>query len=761
MKLDQEQLERLAKGRALFTGDLPLPVGSLHACPAVSPHAHARFTHIDTTAALAEPGVMAVLTSADVPGCNEIGNLYRDEPLLAEQEVRCVGQVYALVVATTAESAWRGAQQVKADWELLPACFDARAAFAAGELIQPPRTFALGDTEAHWADCATLVSGQVSIGGAEHLYMETQCALALPVENGIKVHSATQSPSGVQKAIAAVTALPMHRVEVDVVRLGGAFGGKEEQATGWAALAALAALQLQHPVRIWPQRSDDMRLTGKRHPYQADYRLGLDADGRLLCYETFLYQNAGCSADLSTAVLERSLFHATNAYYIPHVRVTAASCRTNLPSNTAFRGFGAPQAILVVEAALRDAARQLGVAPETLQAKNLLRHGDSFPYGMPALAPRAQDSWQQLNAWQDMAARRLEIARLNAESERYRRGMAVVPVCFGIAFTATLLNQGEALIHIYGDGSVSVSTGAVEMGQGVNGKIRRIVARTLGVALERINIASTNTLRVANLSPTAASTGADINGAAARQACLSLLAGLRPVAAEQLGCREDALVFAEDRVRCDDRTLAWPELVAEAYRRRVSLSALAHYATPGLHFDAVSNTGRPFAYHVYGTALVEAEVDIVLGTGAVTRVEVVHDAGNSLDSATDIGQIEGALVQGIGWMTTEEIIHDARGRLLTDSLASYKIPDLRSAPPMEISLLPEAEGTAGILNSKAVGEPPLIYGLGAALALQEAVNAWRSEQGMQPACLSTPLTSERLFMLLHGESEAGWTEDEG
>ncbi len=753
MKLDSEQLGRLAQGRALFTGDLPLPVGTLHAFPAVSPHAHARFRHIDKAAALAEPGVLAVLTAADVPGVNEIGNLFSDEPLLAEHEVHCVGQAYALVVAATAEAAWRGAQQVGADWEPLPACFDARKAYAAGQLIQPPRTFALGDTEAHWSCCTTIVSGELCIGGAEHVYMETQCALVIPEEEGLNVHSATQSPSGVQKAVAAVTGLPMHRVEVDVVRLGGGFGGKEEQATGWAALAALAAMHLQRPVRIWPERRDDMRLTGKRHPYQADYRLGLDAEGKLLCYEAFLYQNAGCSADLSTAVLERSLFHATNAYFIPHVRVTAASCRTNLPSNTAFRGFGAPQAILVVEAALRDAARQLGMTPEALQARNLLKAGDSFPYGMAATAPRARESWLALQDRCGIEARRRAVSRFNAESPRYRRGLAVVPVCFGIAFTARLLNQGEALIHIYTDGSVSVSTGAVDMGQGVNGKIRRVVADALGIALTRVRIASTNTLRVANLSPTAASTGADINGAAARQACQTLLSGLHSVAAELLECPAEAVVFADGRAVHDDRALAWSDLVAEAYRRRVSLSALAHYATPGLHFDSDTNRGRPFAYHVYGAALVEAEVDLLLGTGAVTRVEVVHDCGNSLDRATDIGQIEGAVVQGVGWMTTEEVRHDDQGRLLSDSLASYKVPDLHSSPAVDVSLLPAAEGAAGILNSRAVGEPPLIYGLGACFALQEAVNTWREEQGKGPAPWSTPLTSERLFMLLHGEDE--------
>lgn len=740
-------LALLARGEARFTGDLPLPPGTLHAMVAVSPQAHARFSGIERSAALAEPGVVAVLTAADIPGINDIGNLFRGEPLLAVEEVHCVGEPYALVVADSADAAWRGARKLSADWQPLPAIFDVRAAYAADQLIQPPRTFALGDVDAAWGDCTTIVSGRVELGSAEHVYMETQCALAIPRDDGgLKIHAATQSPSGVHKAVAAISGLPMHLVDVEVERLGGGFGGKEEQATPWACLAALAALRLRRPVRLQLDRPDDMRLTGKRHPYSADYRLGLDAQGNFLAYEAMLYQNAGCTADLSTAILERSLFHATNAYRLPNVRVTAASCRTNLPSNTAFRGFGAPQAMFVLEAAIRRAARQLGIAPESLQRQNLLRMGDAFPYGMTAADDRATASWDELSSHFDLAGRQQAVADFNANGSQLRKGLAVVPVCFGISFTATLLNQAEALLHVYADGSVSITTGAVDMGQGVQQRIRRVVALTLGVDEARVHVASTSTRSVANVSPTAASTGADLNGEAARQAALRVLAGLRPLAAELLACPPEAVVFADDAAtQADGRRIAWPELIVAAYARRLPLSALAHYATPGLHFDPSANQGRPFAYHVMGAALVEATVDVLRGTGRIDRVAVVHDVGRCLDPALDRGQIEGAVVQGIGWMTCEEILHDAQGRLLTDTLASYKIPDLYDAPAIDIRLRQDA-GAAGLLGSKAVGEPPLVYGLGAYFALRAAMSAWRP---LPDEVQQTPLTAERIFTQLH------------
>lgn len=720
--MTRQDADLLARGLARFTGDLPLPAGCLHAQPVTSPLAHARFAAVDATAALAEPGVQAVLVAADIPGINDVGNI-ASEPLLAESVVVCVGQPYALVIADSADAAWRAARLVDTDWTALPAILDADQSAERGEFIQPPLTMACGDVDAVWADCATVVTGRVRLGSAEHAALETQCALAIPTEYGLVVHSSTQSPSVVQATIARVTGLPTNAVEVDVIRLGGAFGGKEEQATPWACLAALAAQHTRRPVRLWLDRVDDMRITGKRHPYTADFRLGLDADGQFIAYETTLRHDAGCATDLSPAVMERSLLHATNAYAIPHVRVTGLSCRTNLPSNTAFRGFGAPQAIFVMEAAIREAARALGVEPYELQKRNLLRSGDVPPYGQELENPRVGLAWDELVARRDPAQVRAEIDAWNAANPLLRRGMAVVPVCFGIAFTTTVLNQAQALVHVHLDGTVSVSTGAVEMGQGVHGKIRTVVARTLGVDEDRVRVQTTNTRTVANVSPTAASTGADLNGAAAREACLTILANLPPVGQGQ-----------------------WLERVQDAWSRRRSLSAFAHYATPGLSRAQGSLRGTVFRYHVHGAALVEAEVDILRGTGRIDKVSVVHDCGQSLDQLTDQGQVEGAMVQGIGWMTTEEIRHDGSGRLLTDTFVTYKMPDLADAPLIDVQLL-TVPNDVGLLGSKAVGEPPLVYGLGAFFALQDAIASYTPAAASE---YTTPLSAERIFGLLHG-----------
>ena len=717
--MTRPDLDLLARGRARFTGDLELPVGCLHALPATSPHAHARFTGVDGSAALGQAGVVAVLGARDIPGTNDCGAV-SSQPLLADGEVSYLGEPFALVVAETAEAARQAALLVGADWEPLEAVLHASPASARLLLHGPPRTFTQGDVDRAWAECDTIVEGEVSLGSAEHVAFETQCALVVPTETGLLVHSATQAPSAVQTVVARVMGLRMHDVEVDVPRLGGGFGSKEEQANQWAALAALAACHTGRPVRVCLDRTEDARLTGKRHPYDASFRLGLDASGRFIAYEARLRQTAGAVPDLSPAILERSLFHATNAYAIGNVRVTAESRRTNLPPNTAFRGFGAPQAIFVVEAAIRKAAHALGIRPEELQARNLLANGDKLPYGQVVSGARGRQTWAALVARRSPADVRAEIDAHNATDPRVRRGMAIVPVCFGIAFTARVLNQAEALVHVYVDGSVGVSTGAVEMGQGVAGKIRTVVARTLGIDEALVHVESTNTTRTANVSPTAASTGTDLNGAAAREACLEILSNL------------------------PDGPGDWLDRVHVAHDRRRSLSALAHVVMPGL------TPGTPFRYHVFGAALVEAEVDVLLGIGRIVRVTVAHDCGESLDELTDLGQIEGAVVQGIGWMTTEEVVRDASGRLLTDSLATYKIPDVADAPELDVQLL-QSPSPVGLLGSKAVGEPPLVYGLGAFFALQDAIATFNPAAGSE---FTTPLTSERIFSLLHGVEDA-------
>jgi len=742
----------LTRGEALFLDDVPEPADLVHGTVFTSPLPHARVIALDTSAAEASPGVVAVLRAADVPGQNQIGAIIQDEPLLAEGEVHFTGQPLVLVVAETPEQARAAARAVRVELEELPPIFDPRLAAARGQLISPSRTLCLGDPDAVWADCEVVVSGRVDSGGQEHLYLETQGSIAWPQEQGgVKILAGTQAPTAVQRIAARVLGLAMNAVEVEVVRLGGAFGGKEDQATVWAVMAALAAHRVRRPVKLVLSRLEDLRWTGKRHPYSSDFTIGLDHEGKILAYEVTLYQNAGAAADLSPAILERTMFHATASYAVPNARVTALSCRTNLPPNTAMRGFGAPQAMFVMEAAIHKAAIALGREPSEIQRANLLDDHDRLPFGMEVTRCRARRAFAE-------AARRYRLAELqdmvrahNREHRLSKRGVAAMPVCFGISFTTTFLNQASALVHVYTDGSVGVSTGAVEMGQGVNMKILAVAAHTLGVAPERITVASTSTARVANTSPTAASSGADMNGRATETACASIRERLTAVAAGKLGCRPDDVTIAEDQVLRGGASagLGWEELVWLAYTSRVNLSAQAHYATPGIHYDKIRERGTPFAYHVYGTAVVEVSLDCLRGTYTVDRVGVVHDAGRSLDPLIDRGQVEGGLLQGIGWMTMEELVYD-QGRVVSDSLTTYKVPDIHAAPEVSSCFLEDADNPAAVLSSKAIGEPPFMYGIGAYFALLEAMRSFRPDR---EGLYSAPLTPEKVLLYLYGESE--------
>jgi xanthine dehydrogenase large subunit len=738
------------RGESLFVGDLPDPPGCLHAAVLASSVAHAEIIRLDTTPAAAVDGVVCVLTAADIPGENQIGGIVPDEPLLAEGEVHFVGQPIAIAVARTARQARRAAAAIVVEFEEREAVFDPRQAAAAGSLIVPSRTLSLGDVEAAWDNCEVVVEGRADSGGQEHLYLEPQGALVVPGEGRrLKIISSTQAPTAVQRITARVLDLPMHAIEVDVARLGGAFGGKEDQATPWAAIAALAASALGRPVRVALTRHEDMRMTGKRHPYSSDFRIGLDRDGAILAYEATFFQNAGAAADLSPAILERSLFHATGSYFVPNVRVTALSCRTNLVPFTAFRGFGAPQAMFVIESAITRGADALGMDRRQVQRRNLLAEGDTFPYGMRAQQSHARRAFDELVERYDVPEREAAAADHNRSHHLTRRGTAVMPVCFGISFTSSFLNQAAALVHVYTDGSVSVSTGAVEMGQGVNAKILEVAARSLGVDHGRISIETTNTLRVANTSPTAASSGADMNGAATEIACRTIADRLRIVAAEMLESRPDRITIADGRIHDGDATtdLGWTQLVWEAYTRRVSLSAQAHFATPRIHYDRRREKGEPFAYHVFGSAMVEVTVDCLRGTYTVDRVAVVHDAGRSLEPVVDRGQLEGGLVQGIGWMTMEELLF-ADGRNLTDTFSTYKIPDILAVPEIESVFLEDADNPNAVMKSKAIGEPPLMYGIGVYFALLDALRAFRPDR--EPF-FEAPMTPERVLMFLHGD----------
>jgi xanthine dehydrogenase large subunit len=738
------------RGTSRFVDDLPEPAGLLHAAPVCSPLPHARLLGIDAAPALATPGVVAVLTAADIPGANQIGGIVQDEELLATTAVHFVGQPAAVVVADSAHRARLGARACALELEALPAVFDPREAAARGDLITAERTLECGNVDTAWAECDVVVSGRVDSAGQEHLYLETQAALAIPEEGGrIRILSSTQAPTAVQRITARVLELPMNLVEVEVTRLGGAFGGKEDQATPWAVMAALAARHTGRPVKLVLTRHEDMRFTGKRHPYSSDFKLGLAADGRFVAYEVRLWQNAGAAADLSPAILERSMFHATGAYLVPNARIHASSCRTNLPPFTAFRGFGAPQAMFVIEAAIDRAAEVTGIPRSAIQARNLLDEGDPFPYGMRVERSRARRSWDEAVALVDLPVLEAEVERHNAASVLVKRGLALMPVCFGISFTNTTLNQAGALVHVYTDGSVSVSTGAVEMGQGVNAKILAVASATLGLPADRIRVESTTTRTVANTSPTAASSGADINGRAAELACRAVVNRLLSVAAERLDAPFGELAVANGVVTVAGRAseLGWDELVAAAYSRRVNLSAQAHYATPGIWYDRELEQGEPFAYHVFGTAVLEVTVDCLRGTYRVDRVRMVHDGGCSLAEKVDRGQLEGGLVQGLGWMTMEELVFSG-GRNLSDTLSTYKIPDLPSTPVIDGRFLADADNPRAVLHSKAIGEPPFMYGIGVYFALLDALRAFRPDRS---GFYDSPLTPEKALLFLHAD----------
>jgi len=739
------------KGKSIYLDDIQEMKGTLYALPFDATVAHAKIKSIDLHKALQRNGIVTILTAKDIPGENQIGGIIPDEPLFADGEVHFRGQVIALIIGTSEHHCRQAAKLIHVEFDELPVITDAREAQRQNKLIIPPRTFALGNTADTWSQCEHIFEGRTDVNGQEHLYIETQGAYARPKEDGsIVVSSSTQGPTAVQKMVARVLGIPMHKVEIDTVRLGGGFGGKEDQATPWAVMVALASQLLHQPVKMAMHRMDDMRMTGKRHPYSSDFKIGLSKDLKILAYEVTHYQNAGAAADLSPAVMERTLFHSTNAYYVPNVIAKAYSCKTNLPPNTAFRGFGGPQGKFVIEAAIVKAAESLGVSPAEIQKANLVVDGNELSYGQILQQTNAHASWDSSMKTYDYAAQKQRVADFNNNNSRYKKGLAVQPICFGISFTNTMMNHARALVHIYHDGSVVVSTGAVEMGQGVNTKLLQIVTQTFGISPSKVRIESTNTLRVANTSPTAASAGADLNGKALEMACNALLGRLKMVAQNEHNASEiqikDEQIFADSKAT----NMTWNDLILKAFTLRVALSENAHYATPTIHYDKTKEKGHPFAYHVYGTAILEVTVDCLKGTYDFDSVNIVHDFGESMNKDVDNGQIEGGLVQGIGWMTLEEIVYNEQGRLVSNALSTYKVPDIYSVPKsIHITHL-ETEGhELAIKKSKAVGEPPLMYGLGAYFAIRAAVRAFNPNADL---AVNAPYTPEKVLMDLYKKS---------
>jgi xanthine dehydrogenase large subunit len=741
------------RGESVYVDDIPLIRGTLFACVFDSPAARGKLNSINTGEAEIAEGVVRVITAKDIIGENQIGGVLPDEPLLADGEVHFQGQPVAIVVATSEELARKASKKITTDTEPAEPVTDPRIAAANGDLIVPPKRFILGDTSKAFLDCEHVFEGRADINGQEHLYIETQGAYCVPTESGIKIYSSTQGPTAVQRAVCKVTGLTMHQIEIETQRLGGGFGGKEDQANAWAAIVAVACQLTKRPVKYALHRMEDMRMTGKRHPYSSDYKIGLDKDLKIVSFEATYYQNAGAACDLSPAVLERTLFHCTNSYFVPNVTATAYSCRTNLPPNTAFRGFGGPQGMFVIESAIAHAADKLGVDRSEIQRRNLIKDGDEFPYGQLAESD-AITTWEQADGKYEFARLQTEADEFNAASYYFKKGVAIMPVCFGISFTKTTMNQARSLVHVYTDGSVAVSTGAVEMGQGVNTKIAQVAADVFSLPIERVKVHTTNTLRIANTSPTAASAAADLNGKATQLACEQILDRLKSVAKSLVEAESaDDITFTDGFVlrKGEATDLDWIRIVNEAHLQRVSLSEHSHYATPGINFDWGTAKGHPFSYHVYGTAIVGVTVDCLRGRYEVDYVRCCHDFGSSMNTAVDYGQIEGGIVQGLGWMTIEELVYDNAGKLRSNALSTYKVPDIYSVPK-DISILPldTTRKNLAVFNSKAVGEPPLMYGIAGYFAIRNAARAFNPDAELP---FDAPLTPEKVLLALyHGEN---------
>jgi xanthine dehydrogenase large subunit len=742
-------------GTALYTDDLVLRTKDvLHAYPVQVPQAHARITGLRTEPALAVPGVVRVLTATDVPGVNDAG-VKHDEPLFPT-EVMFHGHAVGWVLGETLEAARLGAAAVEVDTEPLPSIVTVREAIAAGSFQGGQPTVAHGDVEAGLAQAAHVFSGEFEFAGQEHFYLETHCALAHVDEAGqIFVQSSTQHPSETQEIVAHVLGRHSHEVTVQCLRMGGGFGGKEMQPHGFAAIAALGATLTGRPVRLRLNRTQDLTMSGKRHGFHAEWRVGFDADGRLLALDATITSDGGWSLDLSEPVLARALCHIDNAYWIPHVRVHGRIAKTNKTSNTAFRGFGGPQGMLVTEDILGRCAPLLSLDPMQLRRRNFYSAGQSTPYGQPVRHPeRLQAIWQQVLDRGDIAARLREIERFNACHPHAKRGLALTPVKFGISFNFTAFNQAGALVHVYKDGSVLINHGGTEMGQGLHTKMLQVAATTLGVPLAKVRLAPTRTDKVPNTSATAASSGADLNGGAVKHACEQIRDRLAVVAALELrgNPAEVRIVDGVARALGGSVTVAWDDLIRLAYFQRVHLSAAGYYRTEGLHWDSARMHGSPFKYFAYGAAASEVEVDGFTGIYRVRRVDIVHDVGDSLSPLVDLGQIEGGFVQGVGWLTLEDLRWDEsdgprRGQLLTQAASTYKLPSFSEMPEtFNVTLLENATEEGAVFGSKAVGEPPLMLAFSVREALRQAAAAFgpagRSVE------LASPATPEAVFWAL-------------
>ena len=747
--LPHDSAARHVAGSAIYIDDLAEPPGLLHVHFGVSARAHARIVRLDLSAVRASPGVVLVLTAKDIPGQNDVSPVVHDDKLFAEEEVLYVGQSLFAVAATSIAAARAAAAKAVVEYEDLPAAIDIAAARAMDLKIEASQRMVRGDARAVLVTSPRRIQGRFSIGGQDHFYLEGQVALATPREDGdVHVWSSTQHPSEVQHLIARVLDRPHTAVTVEVRRMGGGFGGKETQASLFAAAAALVAVRTGRPAKCRPDRDEDMVMTGKRHDFEVAYDVGFDDEGRLTGLALELASRCGATTDLSMAINDRAMFHADNAYFLPAVEIVSHRFKTHTVSNTAFRGFGGPQGMLAIERVMDAVAAEVGLDPLEVRRRNLYggEGRNLTPYHQVVEDNVAPQLIDELAASCDYAARRREIEAFNQASPVLKKGIALTPVKFGISFTTTHLNQAGALLHLYADGSIMLNHGGTEMGQGLNTKVAQIVAQAFQVEVSRVKITSTVTDKVPNTSATAASSGADLNGMAALNAAETIKARLVAFAADKWGVEPNDVAFTPEGVRVGGETFEFGWFARQAYLARISLSATGYYATPKIHYDRATHTGRPFYYFAYGAACSEVLIDTLSGEMKVTRADILHDVGKSLNPAIDLGQIEGGFIQGMGWLTTEELVYDAQGRLRTHAPSTYKIPTCGDRPArLDIRLWKAGRNVeATVHRSKAVGEPPLMLAISVHSAINHAVASVGDHRVLPD--LNAPATPEAILM---------------
>ncbi len=744
-----ESAHKHVSGEAIYVDDQVAPANVLHAYVGLSTVAHGMLTRLDLSAVRKAPGVVDILTLDDVPGHKDIGPVFPGDPLLVEDEIQFWGQVMFAVAATSYDAARKAARLAVVEYEPLPADITIEQGLANASFVRPTHTQQRGDARAIIDAAPRSLTGEMQIGGQEHMYLEGQASLCIPQEDGgMLVYTSSQNPSEGQKLVAEVLNIPLNLVTVDIRRMGGGFGGKETHANQWACLAALLARKTGRAVKIRLARADDMAATGKRHHFLSRYAVGFDDEGRILGLDLELSGGCGMSPDLSDAIVDRAMFHSDNAYFLPAAHIVGHRVKTHTVTNTAFRGFGGPQGMLAIENIIDNIARE--VRKDPLQVRKLNFYTDkgdrnTTHYGqkieqhiIPGLVARLEktSNYQQ---------RRKEIAAFNASNQVLKKGIALTPVKFGISFTVQHLNQAGALVHVYTDGSIQINHGGTEMGQGLYTKVAQVVAHEFQVDMETIVCTSTRTDKVPNTSPTAASSGSDLNGMAARDAVMKIKRRMTEFAAQHFSVAEDTVRFVNNRVIVGTNDFSFAEFAQLAYIHRVSLSATGYYRTPKIHYDRATATGRPFFYFANGAAVSEVAIDTLTGENKVLRVDICHDVGQSLNPAIDIGQIEGAFIQGMGWLTAEELIWGDDGRLQTDGPASYKIPAIGDTPAQfNVELLPDSPNVeATIFHSKAVGEPPLMLAISVWSALRDAVSSLADYKHSPP--LDTPATPERVL----------------